>query len=273
MFKKKKDKPIADSNPPNDLLYKMFDKYLEINLNDSDRDSELIGTHLRSLFYDLMRSADLTKCIEIGAYEASFSRVCKNEFPDTKVIAYEANPYVYERFGDNLQKGGVDYRFACVAGENGKQTFTVPKDFRGSERNMDNQMASLMTNIHTEENETFDVDSVRLDDDIDLQDNDKLALWVDVEGATKYVFSGALKSLEKTPLIYIEVESRPIWDGQWLDTDVYQFLSARGFVPVARDSQRIHQFNYIYINSNLLDPHRFVRAYNRYLHGKNEFSS
>ena len=129
-FKQKKNKQTivqtvqADLMDSEQALYQMYDKLLETILTNTKRDSEQVGEHLRKLFFDLMRSADITKCVEIGAYEATFSRVCRNEYPNLDVIAYEANPYVFERFGENLKKGGVDYRFACVSAENGKQTFT-----------------------------------------------------------------------------------------------------------------------------------------------------
>lgn len=253
-------------------MYKLQREFFELTLRASGRERDQIGNYLDELFFSLLQSCDVTKAVEIGAYEGSFSKRFKGQYPDCPSIAYEANPYVYERFKAGLEKAGIDYRFSCVSDTAGKMTFMVPIDFRGSERNRDNQIGSLMSNNFSEKSESFEVDSVRLDDDIDLQPDDRLALWVDVEGACETVLGNVTDALDRTVAIMIEVESAPLWEGQWLDTDVFTFLSSKGFVPIARDIQRKRQFNYIYLNKNLYDPHNFMKAHYRYLVGKNEYA-
>lgn len=240
-------------------------------LNASSRDNDKIGDQLRFIFDKMIEASGITKAVEVGAYEASFSRRFKRKNPDCDVIAYEANPNVYERFKDGVQKAGVDYRHLCVGPDNTQIEIVIPREFRGTRRAPDNQMASLMSNLHSEESEAVLVDCVRLDDDIALSPQDRLALWVDVEGATSQVFGAAEKALGRTALILVEVEARPIWEGQWLAGDVDSFLRTRGFVPVTRDVQRVNQFNFIYAKPEFVDIASFSRLVSRYLAGTHVF--
>lgn len=241
-------------------------------LNASGRDSAKIGQQLRFLFDKMIEAANVNRAIEVGAYEATFSKKFKRRHPEANVIAYEANPHVFNRFRKGVENVGVDYRHLCVGPENGELTITIPRDFRGTARPADNQMASLMSNLHTEETEKVTVPCVRLDDDVKPQPDDRIALWVDVEGATSQVFGAATQTLAHTALVLVEVESRPIWEGQWLASDVNKFMESQGFVPIARDNQRIHQFNYIYADPTMVDTAAFIKLVARYLAGTHVFA-
>lgn len=241
-------------------------------LNASPRGRTKIGQQFDFLFDKLIETAGATRAVEVGAYEASFSKRFKRRHPGSSSIAYEANPYVYELFKARVQATGVDYRHCCVGAENATIEIAIPRDFRGVERRPENQMASLMPNLRTDATERVPVDCVRLDDDIDLKEQDRIALWIDVEGATSQVLAAAENTLESTVGIAIEVESVPIWQDQWLAPDVDRYLSSRGFVALTRDVQRINQFNVLYANPHLVDLQKFSRLVSRYLVGSHVFS-
>jgi len=241
-------------------------------LKESDRDSGKVGQQLRFIFDKMISDADINRAIEVGAYEASFSKKFKRRYPDANVIAYEANPHVFNRFKGDVESAGVDYKHLCVGPENGELTISIPRDFRGTARPADNQMASLMSNLHSEESEDVVVRCVRLDDDVQPAAEDRIALWVDVEGATSQVFGAASRTLERTALVFVEVESRPIWEGQWLASDVNKFMESHGFVPIARDIQRVHQFNFIYAKPAMVEVPKYARLVSRYLAGTHVFA-
>ncbi|MEM5515315.1 FkbM family methyltransferase [Henriciella sp. AS95] len=242
-------------------------------LNASPRNKGKIGEQLRFIFDKLIESSGATRAVEVGAYEASFAKRFKRRHPDSNVIAYEANPNVFEHFKKEVTRTGVDYRHRCVGPENSQIEIAIPRDFRGIRRPANNQMASLMSNLHADDVDKVQVDCVRLDDDVLPSPEDVIALWVDVEGATSQVFGAAKKTLERTAALLVEVESRPIWEGQWLAADVDAFLRSCGFVALARDTQRVHQFNFIYANPRLVDLKPYVRLVSRYLAGTHVFAS
>jgi hypothetical protein len=49
--------------------------------------------------------------------------------------------------------------------------------------------------------------------------------------------------------MFIEVEERTFWDGQWLDHDVSVFLQKHGLIPIARDYQSLYQHNVLFLRS------------------------
>jgi len=222
-------------------------------LQTSRPDQSLVGRNYGVLFTNLADMAGITKSVEIGAFEAGFSMARKRKYPDLPAIAFEANPYVAEKFGPGCIAAGVDYRHRCVADKDGVLEIMIPRDFRGGARPQVNQMSSIRGNLSTVNSETVEVRSVVLDKAIDLKVDDTLLLWIDVEGALDKVLPHSKKALEQTALINIEVEARAIWDGQWLDSAVGAFLSEQGFVFVARDMQSINQYNCIFANPAMFD--------------------
>ncbi|WP_084420419.1 FkbM family methyltransferase [Henriciella litoralis] len=240
-------------------------------LSSSSRSRDKIGQQLRFIFDKVIESANVTRALEVGAYDAGFSKSFKRKYPDSSVIAFEANPHVYERFSKNVQAQGVDYRHLCIGPENGELKIRIPRDFKGTERPAENQMASLMSNLHTDNTEEVKVACETLDSYATSSADDRFALWIDVEGATSQVFGAAKRILEQTATLFIEVETKAIWDGQWLAKDVDEFLVSQGFIAIARDVQRINQFNFIYAKPDMIDLKAISRLVSRYLMGTHTF--
>jgi hypothetical protein len=115
--------------------------------------------------------------------------------------------------------------------------------------------------------ETVPVPAARLDDvvrrEADLDDGDAVVAWIDVEGATGPVLSSGRKVLSHASLVYVEVETEPVWDGQWLDVDVARFLAGCGLVPVLRDVQRKHQHNVVFASAHLATDPAMARLADR----------
>lgn len=84
-------------------------------------------------------------------------------------------------------------------------------------------------------------------------------IWIDVEGSTGQVLSGARRILEAASILMVEVEDQPLWTGQWLRPQVVTFLLEAGFLPIARDFQSRYQYNVIFIKESFLD-HAQVRS-------------
>ena len=66
----------------------------------SDRESRLRSVRdLEGLFLRMCRAARPTLFIEAGAKDAATSRRARRYLPNARIIAYEANPHTYGRFG------------------------------------------------------------------------------------------------------------------------------------------------------------------------------
>ena len=210
-------------------------------------------------FHWLCRLIEPDVVLEIGAHEASFSQWARTALPDARVQAFEANPHVHGKYAEELGAAGVDYRNLAVGPVTGTIELNLPLEIAGQSRALDSRMASIAVHRETGDSVTVTVPSVRLDDHVTLAEGECAVAWIDVEGANDAVLRSGPDVLDHLDAIHIEVEGRPTWEGQWLDTDVARHLADHGLVPVARDLQKPYQYNVIYVRSRLVHQPKVMR--------------
>jgi FkbM family methyltransferase len=215
--------------------------------DDAGLSPPLLQRRVRTAFRSLARLTDPTLTLEIGAFEAGFSRWVTRELPRARAVAFEANPLVWAHHRDEVTALGVEYLNLAIGPENGPVTLNVPRDFDGRARAPVNRMSSLGSNLRSEEQVAVEVPGVRLDDAVPLSDDDRLVAWIDVEGALGAVLPGSSRTLGRAAAVYVEVEAEPIWEGQWLDRDVLDWFEGIGMVPLLRDRQRREQYNVLLV--------------------------
>lgn len=221
---------------------------------------KVLGRRVTGLFRRLARHIDATVTIEVGAYEAGFSRWAAEELSARRVVAFEANPYVYEHFRGELAGTGVDYVNSCIGPENGTVTLHIPQDRKGSSKDLVNKIASLSDDhVWTDSYHDVDVPSVRLDDAVALTPEDRVVAWIDVEHALKMVLDGSRSTLARSSVVLVEVENTAVVDGQWIDVDVARWFRRIGLVPLARDAQQPHQYNLLLVAAHLADDPEVLR--------------
>lgn len=233
--------------------YQAFARTWAAAARQSGTDHAEMQQRLVKYFRRLCRRIEPAVALEIGAHEASFSRWAASELPGTRVLAFEANPHVHAKFADKLAETRVDYRNVAVGPVNADVQLNVPLEVRGKPRSLTSRMASLAVHTLASDQVQVTVPGVRLDDDLALGPDDRVVAWIDVEGANEVVLQSGPSVLDQTDAIYIEVEWEPTWEGQWLDGDVAVHLRRHGLVPVARDIQRRHQYNVVFVRAGLVD--------------------
>ena len=232
-------------------------------------DRDVVSDRVEQAFLDLCRDLTPTLSLEIGAHQADFSQWIKREVPSARCVAFEANPYVHKKYAPRLADTGVEYLHLAVSQTHGTVELGIPRQFHNTDRDSrfakrrTNRMASLGTHRFAEETETVTVPSTPLDDFVSVADDDVVVAWIDVEGASGPVLSSGEKVLSRASLVYIEVESEQVWDGQWLDVDVARFLTGCGLVPVLRDVQRQHQYNVVFAAAGIAADPAIARRANQ----------
>jgi FkbM family methyltransferase len=214
------------------------------------------------LFFNLVKHLDIDLFVEAGAKEASSSRRAHTLLKDVRVVAFEANPYTYRKFADANDGAGIEYLNLALTDTPGPVTFHVLRDDDGLPR-ADGQSSILKRNRGRDAERGFEevtVEGVRLDDFFAGQKFESAAIWMDVEGACKFVLGGASDLLSKTAVLIIEVEDRPFWgDDHWLRERVVSHLYDVGLVPVARDFEYEHQYNIVFVRESLLRSSPWLR--------------
>lgn len=206
---------------------------------------------LEELFFDICTVASPDLFVEAGAKDASTSRRARSHLPNARIVAFEANPYTYRRFEAHPDNGPkrVEYLNRALNDQDGLVTFNVR--VIGGKPSGDGQSSLLARNSPSTGMKPVTVDASRLDSRFPSDSFSKAVMWVDVEGANKKVLTGAEGILPKVVAIFIEVEDRAFWDGQWLTSDVADYLNTFGLVEVGRDFQSKHQHNVLYVSGDL----------------------
>jgi FkbM family methyltransferase len=223
-----RSKPLAEREP----ITKLLDQLLE----------DIIA-HLRP---DLL--------LEVGAFEASFSKKMKKAYPEAEVIALEANPRVFDHFSTNLEMTGVKYKHIAAGANTGSVTIHIPTIIAGKDMPKVGRMGSLLeVGLRDSVTEKVEVACDTIDNILSEESFKRACLWIDVEGFVDQVLQGAQGTLEKTQILYAELESSPVWAGQTLAPEIVEKLGSRGFFPIARDCQKWFQFNVIFVRKEIID--------------------
>jgi FkbM family methyltransferase len=218
---------------------------------------------LDTLFHDLVVLARPEIFVEGGAFEADTSLRVAAAVPGCRVVAFEANPYVYAKFSASrdFAAGSVDYVHRALADEPGTAVFRVVAASSSLADDRVQGYNSMLPRVGGDwlgdvEYEEVEVPATTLDAEFgntEFGDADgTAAMWLDVEGATGVVLAGAQTFLDRCEVVKIEVEEVPFWREQWLAGDVAEAMAKHGLAPVARDHQDDDQYNVLYVSERLL---------------------
>lgn len=211
---------------------------------------------LRTLYCSFVKNVQPKLAIEAGANDASLSLRLRKIVPEARIVAFEANPYNVEHYRSktDFEAERIEYVGAALARENGNLTFHIRTSVAGVEKpRLTGQSSILRRTDPMTTYETVTVDAITLDSFFAGQVAKDCVLWVDVEGATGEVLSGANRIIDDASVVFVEVEERGIWEEQWLAKEVMAFMLDRGFVPVARDFEYRHQYNLLFVRDSVMD--------------------
>ena len=206
----------------------------------------LTNPELVQLFEQITVQINPDRILEIGARQADFSYAMSHRLPNCSITCFEANPVSFEQFGSRFSNiSNVEYLNLAVTDSNAPVQIRIPGG--RDPDNLAKGSASLLTRTNFPDTDytDFTVPGGRLDDLI--QGGSRIVQWLDVEGHLESVFSGGLAVLNRTVALFLEVESRPFWKGQWTDSVVFEFLESHGFRMVAQDRESPEQYNVIFV--------------------------
>lgn len=249
----------SQSTHPQRALARMYDQQLRLlaahysNMDDGRSNS---AGYVVNYFHELIALTNPVLFVEAGAYKGEASRKVKHNHPSCRVVAFEANPYNYQKYAGELgfEAAGIEYRNLAVTDEAGPVTFHLRAREHGEDLRKVTGNSSLLRRQNSDtEYEELTVDGVTLDGFFGDDPAEPVCLWVDVEGASGHVLRGATELLRRTELVLIEVEEKPLWADQWRSLDVIEFFLSAGFVPITRDAEYDQQYNIIFVRDDVYE--------------------
>lgn len=212
---------------------------------------------LENFFFRIMGHVQPAVFIEAGAKNAKVSARARKRLPDSKIVAFEANPHSYNIYKDAkyIHASNIDYIHAALASEVGEIEFSLQAETDGVPNSKTRGNGSiLIPNSDSVKLETHKVKATTLDTHFASKDMLNAFIWVDVEGAQSVVLPGGDRIFrEQIGCAFVEVEDREFWTGQWVSNDTHKFMLERGLVPIIRDFQSRYQYNVIYMRENILN--------------------
>ena len=217
--------------------------------------SKTLNTEI--LFQLLVKYYKPALICDVGTMDASHSVLLRKISKKSNIIAFEANPYNYNAIVDSgiSKQYDIDVIHKAVTNKNGELTFNIQSY---SANKVDDWKAGtssiLQRNESVGETESVTVDAIRLDQYLEQcdQKNSPSALWIDVEGAGYQVLEGLSGIADSVNFLQIEVETKEVWQGQKLKTDVQKLLTEFGFIEIGR-GKHDEQHDLIFINTKVFE--------------------
>jgi FkbM family methyltransferase len=176
--------------------------------------------------------------LDIGSMDGADSKRFARLVPGAQIVAFEANPYNYRSMcaDAELSKASVRVEHRLVSDVAGETRFFVQRpldDATGFNRGTSSTLARSLEDARADE---VVVDAVRADDFLDNEypSATNVAAWIDVEGFSYGVIGSMTRAAERIKVLHVEVETKEIWPGQRLESDVLALANELGFVMIAR---------------------------------------
>jgi FkbM family methyltransferase len=190
------------------------------------------------LFYALILLRWPHTICDVGSCDGADAFRFRRMRPGARVIAFEANPDNYMAIRADPHSAGIEVRPEAASDEDGEATFyvlEVPPDqlWAKGASSLNRRGAEIQEGLVER---PVQVTTCRLDTVLS-KERAPIALWVDVEGAASKVVSGLKGIADRVSFIVIELEPRPLWQGQVPAPQVLEQLAEIGFREVARTQQ------------------------------------
>ena len=181
-----------------------------------------------------LRGLAVDGIVDAGANRGQFSLLCRCEFPNTRVWAFEPIPHEADVF-ERIHGGGQTRLFRLALGDRSERALLHLSNRLDSSSLLDigGRQAELFSGTH--EVGKLEVEVRRLEDMAGhFGEVSEGLLKIDVQGFELMVLRGAGSVLSRFRYIYVECSEVVLYEGQCLRQDVCAFLEGRGFQLAGR---------------------------------------
>lgn len=175
-------------------------------------------------------NGDLDVVLDIGASKGYFIKQLRSLKPVGQVIFCEANENVFSDL-EEMKKPNDKIVPAIVSDKVGQEKFYIFElETTSSVFRFDESMNDL-SKLNLEPKEERLVNAITVDSLMKDQGIQKVDLMkIDVQGAEMKVLNGSLDSLKLIRNIWIEVSFRKVYKDSPVFSDIYSFLTSKGFI-------------------------------------------
>jgi FkbM family methyltransferase len=207
----------------------------------------------RLLFKTLLRLCKVDCVCDVGSCDGGDALKFRQFLPKATVMAFEANPLLYQRMVANqsLRDGRVEVFPYAVSSANGTAVFHVTDTDYDDPREPLKGSSSLLVYKGLKTKEPIEVKTCRLDEFIPSRHAEvqRVGLWIDAEGAEYGVIEGIAGIKTRVMTLHVETALTPQWEGQKVYSEVESLLKSYGFVPLAHNLTKISSWgDVVFVN-------------------------
>ena len=205
------------------------------------------------LFILLARMLQPDLICDVGAMDARESLLFRKVAPNAGIFVFEANPKNVEimRSKGVLERHGIVIRHNAVWNKNEKVTFFVEKTQGESDRELRGISSTRKREKGSLGQVEISVSAVRLDSFVNnfRRIPNKIALWIDVEGAAYEVVEGFDEIRNQVKVVHLEAETKEFWPGQKLQPAIEELMEKMGFVLIAQRTLQPGQHDLVFVDA------------------------
>ncbi len=177
-----------------------------------------------------LHDARFATLLDIGAAVGEFSLAAKAAWPDIKIFAFEPIPASFAQLQQNLSKlPGCEAINVALGEKRGEVSFeqSTATDSSSLLKMADTHKKAFP---HSAKTQTITVQLERLDDiSARLNVIDPVFIKIDVQGYESKVLEGGEQTIGRAKVVIVETSFEPLYEGQDLFPQIYQYFSDRGF--------------------------------------------
>ena len=213
---------------------------------------------------DYINFDEIKTIFDIGSRDCLQSLELHKFFPDANIVAFEGHPGLLQVCNNNAKRG--DNKIKVVSNVcsdyNGPITFNIVQNNIGA--------SSILTTTANGRAATWyqkpiRTQAIRLDTFCENNNIENVdMLWVDVQGAEKFVFDGMGEKFKSVKIINTEVNVQKLYNGAILADELDEYMKNLGFtnlityyldtpLTLEQIKERTDEVEIIYINNNYLN--------------------
>jgi FkbM family methyltransferase len=159
--------------------------------------------------------------------------------PDARIIAFEANPFLYQRMMENpnLRDRRIEVLPFAISDKNGVAHFHVTDVDYDNAQAKNPGTSSLLLHEGLMVKEVIEVSTRRIDEFLlsEFPRARNVALWIDAEGAEYEILQGMTGIKDRVVAIHVETSHTPMRVGQKVYSEVKALMDGLGFFAVGDD--------------------------------------
>lgn len=212
----------------------------------------------RVAFKTLLRLCRADCICDIGSCDGSDSLKFRKLLPKARVVAFEANPFLYKQMAANPSLAGnrIEVFPFAITNQNGTAPFHVTDvdyDGPGVREEANVGTSSLLVHEGLKVRQTVEVQTRRIDEFLlsRYPEARRVGLWVDTEGAEFGVLEGMVGIKDRVLAVHVETALTPLRLGQKVTMEVESLMRSFGFIPLGSNMSKGSIWgDVVFVNAN-----------------------